>query len=253
MKQAMVFAAGLGTRLKPLTDTMPKALVKVGGFALLQHNISKLKANGYEHIVVNIHHLGQQIIDFIAKNDNFGIDIQISDERSQLLDTGGGLKKARMLFNTDSPILIHNVDILSDLDLQALTAQAAEKAASVLAISERESASGRYLLFDKELRLIGWTNTHTREIRSPFEDATERTAIKAPFAGIHVFQPSMFELMNDWPDKFSIMDFYLKVCKESPIYGVYSRAHILDVGKADSLTEAEQFLKMYHATNVIKD
>ena len=113
MKQAMVFAAGLGTRLKPLTDTMPKALVRVGGQPLLWHVIMKLKAAGYERIVVNVHHFAQQIVDYLSANDNFGLDIRISDETSGLLETGGGIRKALPLFDPSSPVLIHNVDILT--------------------------------------------------------------------------------------------------------------------------------------------
>ena len=114
MKQAMVFAAGLGTRLKPLTDTMPKALVRVGGQPLLWHVIMKLKSAGYERIVVNVHHFAQQIVDYLSANDNFGLDIRISDETSGLLETGGGIRKALPLFDPSSPVLIHNVDILSN-------------------------------------------------------------------------------------------------------------------------------------------
>ncbi len=116
MKQAMIFAAGLGTRLKPLTDTMPKALVRVGGQPLLWHVIQKLKAAGYERLVVNVHHFAEQIVDYLKANDNFGLDIRISDETDGLLETGGGIKKALPLFDPSEPILIHNVDILSNLD-----------------------------------------------------------------------------------------------------------------------------------------
>ena len=121
MKQAMIFAAGLGTRLKPLTDTMPKALVRVGGQPLLWHVIQKLKAAGYELLVVNVHHFAEQIVDYLKANDNFGLDIRISDETDGLLETGGGIKKALPLFDPSEPILIHNVDILSNLDLSKTT------------------------------------------------------------------------------------------------------------------------------------
>ena len=120
MKQAMIFAAGMGTRLKPITDIMPKALVKVAGVPLLQRVILKLKADGFSRIVVNVHHFSQQILDFLSANDDFGVDIRISDESDMLLETGGGLKKASALFDTDSPVLIHNVDILSNVDLRQL-------------------------------------------------------------------------------------------------------------------------------------
>ena len=131
----MIFAAGLGTRLKPLTDTMPKALVRVGGQPLLWHVVMKLKAAGYERIVVNVHHFAQQIVDYLRANDSFGLDIRISDESAQLLETGGGIKKALPLFDASEPILIHNVDILSNLDLGALTAEAGGKSAPDEALS----------------------------------------------------------------------------------------------------------------------
>ena len=154
MKQAMIFAAGLGTRLKPLTDTMPKALVRVGGQPLLWHVIMKLKKAGYERIVVNVHHFASQITDYLAANDHFGLDIRISDETEALLETGGGIKKALPLFDPSEPILIHNVDILSNLDLNALPMDA-----PLLVVSERKTK--RYLMFDDEMRLHGWTNIET--------------------------------------------------------------------------------------------
>ena len=242
MKQALVLAAGLGTRLKPLTDTTPKALVEVGGFALLELNVRKLQRAGFERIVVNIHHFGQQIIDFLEAHDNFGLDIRISDERSELLDTGGAIKHARHLFDAESPVLIHNVDILSDLDLSQLYDTAAAQATTTLAISERTSASGRYLLFDRQMRLVGWTNERTGEVRGPYDDALERAALKAPFAGIHVFHPSLFPLMDPWPSKFSIIDFYLNISRAHEVHGNLAAFNLLDVGKLDSLAAAERFL-----------
>ena len=158
MKQAMIFAAGLGTRLKPLTDTMPKALVRVGGEPLLWHVIMKLKKAGYERIVVNVHHFANQITDYLAANDYFGLDIRISDETEALLETGGGIKKALPLFDPSEPILIHNVDILSNLDLNALPMDA-----PLLVVSERKTK--RYLMFDDDMRLQGWTNIETGEVK----------------------------------------------------------------------------------------
>ena len=159
----MIFAAGLGTRLKPLTDTMPKALVPVAGQPLLWHVIQKLKSAGYERIVVNVHHFAQQIIDYLQANNNFGLDIRISDETSGLLETGGGIRKALPLFDQDSPILIHNVDILSNVDLTALPTNA-----PLLVVSQRQTK--RYLLFDDDLRLQGWTNIETGEKKGPVAD-----------------------------------------------------------------------------------
>ena len=165
MKQAMIFAAGLGTRLKPLTDTMPKALVRVGGQPLLWHVINKLKLAGYERIVVNVHHFAGMIVDYLKANDNFGLDIRISDESAMLLETGGGIKKALPLFDPSEPILIHNVDILSDLDLTALPTDA-----PLLVVSQRQTK--RYLMFDDDMRLQGWTNIETGEVKGNLSPLT---------------------------------------------------------------------------------
>ena len=227
MKQAMIFAAGLGTRLKPLTDTMPKALVRVGGQPLLWHVIMKLKAAGYERMVVNVHHFADQIIDYLQSNDHFGIDIRISDERDGLLETGGGIKKALPLFDPAEPILIHNVDILSNLDLSALPTDA-----PLLVVSQRKTK--RYLQFDDEMRLVGWKNIETGEVKG-------REGCSLAFSGIHMFHPSLAPLLNEWPDRFPIMDFYLKACADHLIRGYEATdLRLLDVGKLDSLEQAEQ-------------
>ena len=155
--QSMIFAAGLGTRLKPLTDRMPKALVRVSGKPLLEHTIERLRMAGCKNIVVNVHHFANQIIDFLNAND-FGIDIRISDETEQLLDTGGGIKKAAPLFDSESPILIHNVDILSNVDLHAFydrvaLAERQSQVDALLLVSGRKTK--RYLIFDETMRLVG--------------------------------------------------------------------------------------------------
>lgn len=231
MKQAMIFAAGLGTRLKPLTDTMPKALVRVGGQPLLWHVIMKLKKAGYERVVVNVHHFASQITDYLAANDHFGLDIRISDETEALLETGGGIKKALPLFDPSEPILIHNVDILSNLDLNALPMDA-----PLLVVSERKTK--RYLMFDDEMRLHGWTNIETGEVKG--EKANHLLA----FSGIHVFHPSLTPLLADWPERFPIMDFYLKACGDHLIRGYEAHdLQLLDVGKLDTLDHAESFIK----------
>ena len=223
----MIFAAGLGTRLKPLTDTMPKALVRVGGQPLLWHVIMKLKAAGYERLVVNVHHFAQQIVDYLAENRNFGLDIRISDESDQLLETGGGIKKALPLFDPAEPILIHNVDILSNLDLSALPTDA-----PLLVVSQRKTK--RYLQFDDEMRLVGWKNIETGEVKG-------REGCSLAFSGIHMFHPSLAPLLNEWPDRFPIMDFYLKACADHLIRGYEATdLRLLDVGKLDSLEQAEQ-------------
>lgn len=162
--RAMIFAAGLGTRLKPLTDTMPKAIVPVAGKPMLEHVITKLKSSGFDDIIINIHHFGEQIIDFLQANNNFGVNIRISDEREMLLDTGGGIKRALELFPTDEPVLIHNVDILSDVDLNALYGFHLRSGNdATLMVSERKTS--RYLIFDKEDRLCGWINKGSGETK----------------------------------------------------------------------------------------
>jgi len=233
----MIFAAGLGTRLKPLTDTMPKALVRVGGEPLLWHVVQKLKAAGYERIVVNVHHFAQQIVDYLKANDNFGLDIRISDESDQLLETGGGIKKALPLFDPQEPILIHNVDILSNLDLTQLPMDT-----PLLMVSQRQTK--RYLLFDDDMRLQGWTNIETGEVKGNISSLSPLSPLKKlAFSGIHIFHPSLSPLLAEWPDRFPIMDFYLKACGSHLIRGYEaSGLRLLDVGKLDTLEEADKFI-----------
>ena len=247
MKQAMIFAAGLGTRLRPLTDTMPKALVPVGGQPLISRTINKLIGYGYDNFVVNVHHFAQDIEDYVRMQD-YGRYVQFSDERDQLLDTGGGLKKAAPLFDNDSPILIHNVDIIDNVYYDWFSRQHLEQEGAVLLVSRRQTK--RYLLFDNAMRLMGWKNIETGEIRSPYE-YIRRTGLSQhgeelnmfAFSGIHSFSPRLFPLMDRFPDKFSIIDFYLSVCHRANIVGlVKDDLHVLDVGKIDSLEQAKEFL-----------
>ena len=239
--QAMIFAAGFGTRLKPLTDTMPKALVKVGERTLLEQVIEKLANAGVDRMVINVHHFAGQIKDFLHDNANFGHDIVISDESERLLNTGGGIKKAQSLFRCNEPILIHNVDILSNVDLQVFYKQGQLNEATLL-VSQRQTA--RYLLFDADMRLVGWTNVETGEVRSPYKDIDLKNCTMLAFAGIHSFSPGLFPLMDEFPDKFGIMDFYLSVCHKVEIKGVIvNNLRLLDVGKIDSLAAAEKFME----------
>lgn len=241
MKQAMIFAAGLGTRLKPLTDTVPKALVRVGGEPLLWHVVNKLKAAGYERIIVNVHHFAQQIVDYLHANSNFGLDIRISDETSGLLETGGGIRKALPLFDPSSPILIHNVDILSNLDFaHGDCPQCAPDA--LLLVSRRKTK--RYLLFDDEMILDGWTNIETGEVRSPYKSLDPSDCRQLAFSGIHILWPSAFPLLEAMPERFGIIDFYLKYCHQRAFLGWEKPdLQLLDVGKLDSLQQAEAFIR----------
>ena len=244
----MILAAGLGTRLKPLTDTMPKALVPVGGKPLLELNIRKLQAQGYDRFVVNIHHFAQQIVDYVGQQDYAPL-VHFSDETEALLETGGGLKKAAPLFVDDEPVLIHNVDILDNVDYDWFSRQHQADEDAVLLVSRRKTK--RYLLFDNAMRLMGWKNVETGEVKSPYE-YIRRTGLSQhgdplnmfAFSGIHSFSPRLFPLMDRFPERFSIIDFYLSVCHRSHIVGlVKDDLKVLDVGKLDSLHEAEEFLE----------
>ena len=239
---AFIFAAGLGTRLKPLTDTMPKALVPVAGKPLLAHVIEKLKAAGCKKIVINIHHFGQMIIDYVKENNNFGIDIVFSDEREMLLETGGAIKHAVNLLG-DEPFLIHNVDIMSNVDLKALWSEHINSgSAATLLVSKRNSS--RALLFNKESNLTAWTNKNTGEIKTPYENVEIAHLEEFAFSGIHVFSPQLFKYFGEYPEKFSIIDFYLNTCKAEKIKAfTQENLKLLDVGKLDSLEKANAFVQ----------
>ena len=238
--RAMIFAAGLGTRLKPLTDTMPKALVPVCGKPLLQYQLEKLMAAGFTDIVINVHHFADMIEEWCQQNP-MRCRILFSDEREKLLETGGGIKHAApLLCDAQDGFLIHNVDILSNVDLSAFKDAGRGRAATLL-VSERETQ--RYLLFDDDMRLVGWTNVTTGEVRSPYENLNPKNYHKFAFAGVHYMNPGLFKYFDRFADKFGIIDFYLSVCKDEPIYGyVQPDLRILDVGKLDTLKAAEEFV-----------
>ncbi len=241
---AMIFAAGHGTRLRPLTNDRPKALVEVEGKTLLEHNILKLKSAGFDHIVVNIHHFGEQIIQFLKAHDNFGIDIRVSDERQLLLDTGGGIRQAIPLFTNPGPILIHNVDIISDIDLRHLynqhllntSAITGKALGATLAINARKTS--RYLMFDEDKCLCGWTNVSTGEIKGEIGE-------KFAFAGIHVVDPQLFPFIEaKEEDVFPIISFYLSVCKDIALMGEdITEDAWVDCGKPESLAKAALILE----------
>jgi len=241
---ALIFAAGLGTRLKPLTDTMPKAMVPVCGKPLVQLLLERLRAAGATQVVINVHHFARQIIDFVEQNAGFGLDVRFSDETDQLLETGGGLKKAARLFTSEAPILVHNVDILSNMDLAAFYRSAVETQGqpATLLVSERQTQ--RYLLADAQDRLVGWTNIATGEVRTPYPGLDVQACKRVAFSGIQVFSPQLLPLMAAWEGKFSIIDFYLSVCHKVDIrLRVQPDLRLLDVGKLDSIRQAEHFLQ----------
>jgi len=241
--KAFIFAAGLGTRLKPMTDTIPKALVPIAGKPLLEHVILRLKEAGFDELIVNVHHFPDQIIDFLRANNNFGIRIEISDERDALLDTGGAIRKAAWFFDDGKPFLVHNVDILSNLNLNNLYLQhLSSSPLATLVVSERNTF--RYLLFNNKKRLCGWINEKTGETKPiKFDDISGYN--KLAFAGIQVLSPNVFELLENLQPKFPIMDFYLSNTQNQIINGyVPTDFKMMDVGKLDVLDEAEKFVTM---------
>lgn len=239
----MIFAAGLGTRLRPLTDHTPKALVSVAGKPMLERVILRLKEAGFNDITVNIHHFGEQIIGFLRANNNFGVTIHISDERDMLLDTGGGIKKARPFLDGDEPFLVHNADILSDISLAEFYRHHRESdAEATLLVSRRQTS--RYLLLDDANRLHGWINKSTGETKPERFSFREGRYKEMAFGGIHVISPSLFRYMErgQWKEKFSIIPFYLSVCETARIQGYPLQDRCwFDIGKPETLAKAEAY------------
>jgi len=231
----MIFAAGLGTRLKPFTENHPKALAVVGNKTLLQRNIEYLKFYGFNEFILNVHHFPDQIITFLNKHENFGCNITISDETVALLETGGGLKKASGFLKGNEPFLVMNVDMLTNLDIGKMIAFHNEyRPLATLAVTER--VTSRYFLFNNQNELSGWKNTKTEEekIRRHHADL-----IPKAFSGIHIIEPAIFDLMKQ-EGKFSMVDVYLDLCSEHRIMGYdHSNDILIDVGKPESITEAE--------------
>lgn len=237
--RSFIFAAGKGTRLQPITNVMPKALVPINKKPLLQHVIDKLESADCSELLINVHHHAQQIIDYVKLHEST-INIKISDESEALLNTGGGLKKAGSLFKGNDPILVHNVDILSNVNLLDFYQSHDEGSVATLLVSQRETK--RYLLFNESMHLVGWTNIETGEVKSPYENIDVSKCRKLAFAGIHVISPEIFSLMDTWPNTFSIIDFYLDICKKKIIKGMEIEGmKMVDVGKLDSLAQAERF------------
>lgn len=227
--KAMIFAAGLGTRLRPLTNNLPKALVEIKGKTLLEITINRLIENGFNEIIVNVHHHADQVISFLHEH-NFKAKIEISDEREKLLDTGGGLKKAKWFFD-DQPFLLHNVDIISDLDLREFyNIHLRNHSIATLAVRNRKSS--RYFLLDNDYVLCGWENIKTGEqIISRDKEHLSQLA----FSGIHIIDPKLF---NYFPveEKFSIVEVYLKTAKREKIKGyLHNYSFWQDVGKLQDL------------------
>ena len=233
--RAMLFAAGLGTRFKPWTDLHPKALAPVNGRSLLQRNVEYLQQYGIRELILNVHHFADQVLEVITKNEGWGSTITISDERDELLETGGGLKKAAWYFG-NAPFVVMNVDILTDLDLGAMMEDHRRHGPlATLAVTDRETS--RYFLFDEQNRLCGWHNVKTGQERIARQTPGRRP--KA-FSGIHIIDPHIFTIM-DRTGRFSIVDVYLELAASETIRGFdHTGSRLIDVGKPDSIGKAEE-------------
>lgn len=235
---AMILAAGLGTRLKELTHDKPKALVEINGKPLLQHTIETLISNGFHHIVINVHHFGQQIIDFINSHA-FDAEIIISDERDLLMDTGGGIIKASPLFQGSKAVLIHNVDIISDVNLNEITQQFIDSGDDAWLLTQNRETT-RKLLFDENSQLVGWKNKaeeHYKWVNGICDGYHEMA-----FSGMHVFRSDLFSRFEEKP--VSIIDLYLQLAQKKRIvsHPIYPNFWF-DLGKAEQMQSIEKQLK----------
>lgn len=237
--KAMILAAGRGTRLQALTENTPKALVRAGGMSLLERLIYKMKVQGVSNITINVHHQADKIISFLEEKNYFNITINISDERQELLETGGGIQKAAQFLDGDEAFIVHNVDILSDLDLRKLyKAHISGNALATLAVKDR--ITSRYLLFDPDKRMQGWENRSTGEKIIPSATKDKLTALA--FSGIHVISPEVFPLLTE-TGSFSIIDAYIRLCKDHLIQAYTQEGGLwIDAGKPDGLQLANMLL-----------
>jgi N-acetyl-alpha-D-muramate 1-phosphate uridylyltransferase len=234
--KAMIFAAGLGTRFKPWTDKHPKALAPVNGKSLLQRNVEWLQQYGITDLIVNVHHFPEQVMQAIEKNKGWGSNITVSNETGQLLETGGGLKKARSFFDAGQPFLTINVDILTNLNLDKLIRFHTQKQ-PLISFAVRDRKTSRYFLFDEGLRLCGWENTKTGEkkISIKKENLTQKA-----YSCVVVFQPEIFDLIKR-EGKFSLVDVYLDLAAQYKILAYdHTGDMLVDVGKPESVPVAEK-------------
>lgn len=237
--KALILAAGLGTRLMPLTESMPKALVSINGATLLEIVVRKLAGEGFNDIIVNVHHHSGKVIEFLKHKHFQDVNISVSDESSQLLDTGGAILKARWFLDGDKPFLVHNVDIISDINLKSLLTNHFERGGlAMLSVSDRQTK--RYFLFDDDLRLKGWTDTSSGEIR--WAGKAIQGARQLAFNGIHIINPEIFKLLKE-EGRFSIISAYLRLAGIHPIYGQIQPGKTwFDLGKPDQLAVVSGFL-----------
>lgn len=265
LNKTMIFAAGLGTRLKPITDTLPKALVPVCGKPLLEHVLRKLMRSGVSDVVLNVHHFADKIEAWLSEQDwivsssdelSAGkVKVSISDERTLLLETGGAVLHARKYLDGCGSFLIHNVDIMSDCDLNWFASQMQPDALASLLVSDRPTT--RFLLFDpSDMRMVGWMNTDTGDYKVIDPSVIPSECRALAFSGIHMMSDKVFDLMEAYikekglpadevaGTRFPIMSFYMAVASEYPVYGVFAEnLDFLDVGKLDAIAPAEEFVK----------
>jgi NDP-sugar pyrophosphorylase family protein len=245
----MIFAAGLGTRLKPFTDNQPKALVDVGGHPMIKIILLQMKAAGIREIIINVHHFADMLIDYIKKNNAFGLQIEISDESNLLLDTGGGLIKASWFFDDGHPFLLHNVDVLSNIDFNELRQYHIQaQSLATLAVSQRKSS--RYLLFNDRMQLAGWENLQSGKqiLLNPQLPATRHLA----FSGIHMIDPALLKLIQE-EGRFSLIDTYLKLGQTHAISGyLHDASGWIDMGKPIDLRAGAERLNSKMFTELKK-
>jgi mannose-1-phosphate guanylyltransferase len=242
--KAMILAAGLGTRLRPLTDNRPKALVEVGGRTLIEITLSRLRVFGVREVIINVHHFADMVVDYLKANDNFGMRIEVSREEV-LLDTGGGLKKAAHFFlenssPSDEPFILHNVDVISTIDLARMVHFHAEcRALATLAVQDRETS--RYLLFDQRLQLCG--RQAGRDQAPEMVRAAHPTQALA-FSGIHVISPRLFKMLTE-EGAFSIITSYLRLASQGESIAAFraDEYYWRDLGRAENVAQAELDLK----------
>jgi N-acetyl-alpha-D-muramate 1-phosphate uridylyltransferase len=240
--KAMIFAAGLGTRFKPWTNEHPKALALVNGKSLLQRNIEYLQQYGIFDVVVNVHHFADQIIDAIEKNKGWGSNILISNERDEVLETGGGLLKAKQFLEGIEPFLTLNADILTNLNIHALLAFHKQHQPLIsFGVSKRKTS--RNFLFDDANKLCGWRNNNTGEEKGPFLFYTaeeKNKLVEKAYSCVVVFESTVFSLIQQ-TGKFSLTETYLNLCKDHLILGYdHSGDKLVDVGKPESVKIAEE-------------
>lgn len=239
-KSAMILAAGMGTRLRELTQSKPKALIEINGIPLLEIVIRKLKNHGFNHLIINVFHHKDQIIEFLKKHSDFDIEINISDESEQLLDTGGALLKAYSYYRNSEILLVHNVDILTDIDLKSIYQDFSVSQSDALLIC-RERQSSRKLLIDQQNRLAGWKNSSSGEIKW-VNGVKENSITEVSFSGIHLFKPRLISEIEVL--KCSLIDIYLRLAETNRIECLISNSgYWFDLGKKEDISEISDIVK----------